>query len=114
MQQRVALARAFSVNPRLLLLDEPFVSLDRSLVRDIQSVLKELIATHEPTVLLVTHLAEDAAVLADRAVVLADRPVRVVADVTFGVPRDARTPTDLVRIVTEIEGVQAGAARAPA
>lgn len=107
MQRRVALARAFSVNPRLLLLDEPFVSLDRSLVRDIQAVLKHLITTHEPTVLLVTHLAEDAAVLADRAVVLADRPVRIVADITFAVPRDARTATDLVGIVAEIEGVQA-------
>jgi len=114
MQRRVALARAFSVNPRLLLLDEPFVSLDRSLVRDIQSVLKDLIATHEPTVLLVTHLAEDAAVLADRAVVLADRPVRIVADMSFAVPRDERTPGDIVAIVAEIEGVQAGQQAIPA
>ncbi len=107
MQRRVALARAFSVNPRLLLLDEPFVSLDRSLVRDIQSVLNDLIATHEPTVLLVTHLAEDAAVLADRAVVLRGRPVQKIADITFAVPRGARSATDLVAIVAEIEGVQA-------
>jgi NitT/TauT family transport system ATP-binding protein/sulfonate transport system ATP-binding protein len=107
MQRRVALARAVSVNPRLLLLDEPFVSLDRSLVREIQSVLRELIATHEPTVLLVTHLAEDAAILADRAVVLADRPVRTVADITFAVPRDRRTPADLAEIVAHIHREQA-------
>lgn len=107
MQRRVALARAFSVNPRLLLLDEPFVSLDRSLVLEIQSVLKELIAGHEPTVLLVTHLAEDAAALADRAVVLAGRPVRIVADMTFPLDRASRTPADVAGIVSDIHGVQA-------
>jgi NitT/TauT family transport system ATP-binding protein/sulfonate transport system ATP-binding protein len=106
MQRRVALARAFSVNPRLLLLDEPFVSLDRSLVIEIQAVLRELIASHEPTVLLVTHLAEDAAALADRAVVLSGRPVRIAGDISFPVPRDARSAADLAGILAQVEGVR--------
>ena len=106
MQRRVALARAFSVNPRLLLLDEPFVSLDRSLVLEIQTVLRELIATHEPTVLLVTHLAEDAAALADRAVVLSGRPVRITGDMQFPIPRDARTAANLTRIAAEVDGIR--------
>ncbi|HQZ12216.1 MAG TPA: ABC transporter ATP-binding protein [Devosia sp.] len=112
MQRRVALARAVSVNPRLLLLDEPFVSLDRTLVREIQSVLRQLITLHEPTVLLVTHLAEDAAILADRAVVLAGRPVRTVADITFPTPRESRTPADLAAIVEHIHREQASLAPA--
>ena len=107
MQRRVALARAFSVNPRLLLLDEPFVSLDRTLVHEMQAVLLELIASQQPTVVLVTHLAEDAATLADRAVVLGGRPVRTVGDISFPVPRDGRTAADLAAILAEIEGVRA-------
>jgi NitT/TauT family transport system ATP-binding protein/sulfonate transport system ATP-binding protein len=109
MQRRVALARAFSVNPRLLLLDEPFVSLDRSLVVEIQGVLRGLLAAGEATVMLVTHLPEDAAELADRAVVLAGRPVRIVADLPIDVPRDARTVADRAAIATRIRDAQDGA-----
>lgn len=91
MQRRVALARAFSVNPRLLLLDEPFVSLDRTLVREMEEVLFALIEANRPTVLLVTHLPEDAAMLADRAIVLSGRPARIAADYRFDIPRGRRS-----------------------
>lgn len=91
MQRRVALARAFSVNPRLLLLDEPFVSLDRTLVREMEEVLFTLIDASRPTVLLVTHLPEDAAMLADRAIVLSGRPARIAADYRFDIPRGRRS-----------------------
>jgi NitT/TauT family transport system ATP-binding protein/sulfonate transport system ATP-binding protein len=94
MQRRVALARAFSVNPELLLLDEPFVSLDRTLVLEIEQVLLDLIALSQPTVILVTHLVEDAAKLADRAIVLSGRPAGIVADITFAVSRDRRDRAD--------------------
>jgi ABC-type nitrate/sulfonate/bicarbonate transport system ATPase subunit len=105
MQRRVAIARAFSVNPRLLLLDEPFVSLDRHLVDDIQRVFLALLARSEATALLVTHLAEDAARLADRAVVLGGRPARIVADVTFRVARAVRTDEDVRTFTHEIESL---------
>lgn len=93
MQRRVALARALAVNAELLLLDEPFVSLDRLLADEMQELVAGLIAATRPTVLLVSHLAEDAARLADRAIVLAGRPARVVADVALPVPREARDAT---------------------
>lgn len=102
MQRRVALARAFSVNPRLLLLDEPFVSLDRTLVREMEQVLSALIEASRPTVLLVTHLPEDAAMLADRAIVLAGRPARIAADYRFDLPRGQRSREQHEAIANQI------------
>lgn len=98
MQRRVSLARAFSVNTRLLLLDEPFVSLDRHLVAGLQKVFLALIASEGPTTILVTHLPEDAALLADRAVVLDGRPAHVVADISFESRRGERDPQELLRL----------------
>ena len=90
MQRRVALARALAVNAELLLLDEPFVSLDRALADEMQELVAGLIAATRPTVLLVTHLPADAARLADRVIALAGRPAQIVADVGLPVPREAR------------------------
>lgn len=104
MQRRVALARAFSVNAGLLLLDEPFVSLDRTLVHELQTVFLDLIEAERPTVVLVTHLAEDAARLADRAVMLRGRPAHIVADIPLDLPRRQRTPADLVALAETISG----------
>lgn len=111
MQRRVALARAFSVNPRLLLLDEPFVSLDRTLVTEMEQVLLTLIETNRPTVLLVTHLPDDAAALADRAVVLSGRPARIVADFRFASPAGQRTRVEREQIANQIAGASAEAAQ---
>lgn len=77
MQRRLALARALSVNAGLLLLDEPFVSLDRGTLREMQALLRQVLGLYRPTVVLVTHDPEDAAALADRVVVLEGRPARI-------------------------------------
>jgi sulfonate transport system ATP-binding protein len=68
--QRVALARALVQEPRLLLLDEPFAALDALTRVKMQSLVKELVAKHQPGVLLVTHDVDEAIVLGDRAVVM--------------------------------------------
>lgn len=102
MQRRVAIARAFSVNSRLLLLDEPFVSLDRTLVQEVEAVLTSLLDVSQPTTVLVTHLPEDAAMLADRAVVLSGRPARIVADFRFESRRGARSRVELEHITNQI------------
>lgn len=102
MQRRVAIARAFSVNSRLLLLDEPFVSLDRSLVKEVETLLQTLLDATQPTAVFVTHLPEDAAMLADRAVVLAGRPARIVADFRFETRRGTRSRTELEQIANQI------------
>ncbi len=90
MQRRVALARALAANPGLLLLDEPFVSLDAALAAEMRALLARLIAASRPSMVLVTHDADDAARLADRAVILAGRPAAIVADLALPVPRAER------------------------
>ena len=77
MQRRVALARAFATNARLLLLDEPFNSLDAALVDDMHQHLGDLIATSGATVIFASHNPADAARLADRVIMLQGRPARI-------------------------------------
>jgi len=90
MQRRVAMAPALAVNARLLLLDEPFVSLDRTLVGEMHLLFSRLIAEGRPTVVFVSHLTDDAARLADRAILLDHRPARIVADIALPIPPAAR------------------------
>ncbi len=75
--RRVAIARAFAVAPQLLLLDEPFVSLDEALVGKLRAELAALVAKHAMTTLLVTHDLLDAVALADQLLVLSARPARI-------------------------------------
>jgi ABC-type nitrate/sulfonate/bicarbonate transport system ATPase subunit len=80
MQRRAALARAFVVEPWLLLMDEPFVSLDPPAADQLRALLRQLCARVRPLVLFVTHHLNEALVLADRIVFLGDAPARVVLD----------------------------------
>lgn len=108
MQRRVALARAFSVNARLLLLDEPFVSLDRELVAEMHRLFARLVTETRPTVVFVSHLADDAARLADRAILLAHRPARVIADIQLVVPPSARDEAAVTAYRQTLLGAGAG------
>ena len=76
--RRAALARAFAVRPTLLLLDEPFVSLDAPLARQLQRDLVRLVESRRIITVLVTHNSEEAIGLADRISVLSARPAHVV------------------------------------
>jgi ABC-type nitrate/sulfonate/bicarbonate transport system ATPase subunit len=93
--RRVALARAFAVNPNLLLLDEPFVSLDDALATRLRDELAELVTRRPVTTLLVTHNVEEAIALADRLFLLSPSPTRVVAELPIPNPRSKRTPEEL-------------------
>ncbi|RYH04458.1 ABC transporter ATP-binding protein [Salipiger sp. IMCC34102] len=103
MARRVALARALALSSRLLLLDEPFVSLDADLVTALRRLLTDLLERHPATVILVSHVPEDAAWLADRIVVLKDRPVTIADDFRVETPRDRRTPEGMSDVVRRIE-----------
>lgn len=81
MQRRVALLRAFIVEPDLLLMDEPFQSLDAPTAKQLRSLLHELWQRRRPTVLFVTHCLREALCLADRILFLSHRPSRVILDI---------------------------------
>lgn len=106
--RRVALARAFAVEPDLLALDEPFVSLDAALVERLRAELIELVSHRPTTTLLVTHSIDEAISLADRIFLLSRSPARVIAEVPIERPRSTRSAAELADIR---EKLRAAAAR---
>ncbi len=87
MQRRVALARAFAVRPKLLLMDEPFVSLEEPVANKLRLLLLDSLQAHRTTVLFVTHDLGEALALADRVLFLSPSPGRIVLDLPVGLPR---------------------------
>lgn len=94
MMRRVALARAFINEPELLLMDEPFVSLDTPTANRLREMLVEQWQRCGASVLFVTHDLREALALADRVCFLSAAPGRVVLDLTVDLPRprDAAAP----------------------
>ena len=90
MQQRVGLARALATRPSILLMDEPFGSLDVQTRDLLQDELLRIWNAERKTVLFVTHSIEEALYLADRIVLITPRPARIdkIIDVPFARPRD--------------------------
>ncbi len=87
MQQRVALARALSYQPQVLLMDEPFASVDAQTRTDLEDLLLSLWERFSITILFVTHDIEEAVYLADRVLVLSASPARTVGEFAVGLPR---------------------------
>jgi len=86
-QRRVALARAFVNDPDLLLLDEPFQSLDAPTAQHLRDLLLALWSRRRPTILFVTHDLREALSLGDRVLFLSAGPGRVVLDLPLDLPR---------------------------
>ncbi len=101
MARRVALARAFAVDPDVLLMDEPFVSLDPQSARGLRLLLLDIWSKRPTTVLFVTHDLREAIMLADRIVVMPRAPGPAVADIPVSVPRDQRADEDAVETFRE-------------
>jgi ABC-type nitrate/sulfonate/bicarbonate transport system ATPase subunit len=111
--RRVALARAFAVKPDLLILDEPFVSLDTALAAKMRAELVELVTRQPVTTLLVTHSVEEAIEIADRIVLLSAPPARLLGDVRIQNPRSVRTAHETA-VIRESVIAKIGAADRPA
>ena len=94
MQQRVAIARTLIMNPRVVLMDEPFASLDSQTRNDLQEFLVEVWQKRGDTVVFVTHNVDEAVFLSDQIVVLSRRPARIelVLKVESPRPRDRTDP----------------------
>jgi NitT/TauT family transport system ATP-binding protein len=87
MRHRVAIGQALMLNPRMLLMDEPFGALD-ALTRDrLNMELLRLWQADRKTVALITHSIAEAVLLSDRVLVLSDRPGRLIAEVQVDLPR---------------------------
>jgi NitT/TauT family transport system ATP-binding protein len=90
MQQRVGLARALAIDPEILLMDEPFASVDAQTREVLQEELLELHDRERKTMVFITHSIDEAIVLGDRVAVMTTRPGRVkeVLPIGFARPRD--------------------------
>jgi len=87
MQQRVGVARALANNPELLLMDEPFASVDAQTRMTLQEELTRVWEAKHPTILFVTHDVDEAVFLSDRVIVLSRSPGTVRAEVSIPLPR---------------------------
>ncbi len=90
MSRRVAITRAFAVDPDLLLMDEPFVSLDAPTARQVRALLLSLWQQRPHTVLFVTHDLREAITLADRLIFLSASPMSVISEIRVPIPRADR------------------------
>ena len=96
MRQRASLCRALIHEPRLLLLDEPFASLDAFTREDLWGVLQDLWLEKKPTIIMITHDLREAVYLSDKVYVMSARPGHIIyeRDVNFERPRDLELQFD--------------------
>ncbi|WP_345465010.1 ABC transporter ATP-binding protein [Actinoallomurus oryzae] len=88
MQQRVAIARALAYRPTLLLMDEPFGSVDAQTREDLEDLLLRAHASSDMMILLVTHDIDESVYVSDRVLVMGRSPGRVMADLDVGLPAE--------------------------
>ena len=87
MQRRISLARAFISDPNILLLDEPFVSIDKKISNSLRELLIKLWKKNKPTIIFVTHDLDEAIELADRIFFLSNLPSKVMLDYEINLKR---------------------------
>ena len=105
MKQRVQLARSLALNPRMLLMDEPFAALDAQTRDVLQEELQSIWAATGKTILFVTHNVREAVLLADRVVVMSPSPGRIKREIAITLPHprdpDSHAVVDLAADIRE-------------
>jgi NitT/TauT family transport system ATP-binding protein len=98
-RQRVAIARALAVDPKIILMDEPFSALDLNTRRRLRAQVIAIWEETRKTVVFVTHDIDEALVLADRIILMSNKPTRVIETIAIerARPRDIDTMPDLAR-----------------
>lgn len=107
MKQRVSIARALVIDPKVILMDEPFSALDVSLKRELQNDVIQLIEEQDIGVLYVTHDPEEAARLADRVLILSCSS-STATEITLTTARSERNETDIQQIKNELQATLIG------
>ncbi len=107
MQQRVSIARALAYRPSLMLMDEPFGSVDAQTREDLEDLTLRVRELHNMTILLITHDIDESVYVGDRVVVLSKAPARIVGDLRVDLPgpRDqisTREHPDFVHLRAEV------------
>jgi len=102
MQQRAGLARALAINPSLLLMDEPFGSLDAQTRETLQEELSKILEQERKTMLFVTHSIDEAIYLGDRILLMTPRPGKIREILSVGIPR----PRDITQVKSDPRSVQ--------
>lgn len=103
MQQRAALARAFLANPEVLLMDEPFRSLDTLTKLILQQELLSIWSKNQKTIIYITHDIDEAITLADRILIMTKRPGCILTEINIDLPRP-RTPQSIqAKEITKIK-----------
>lgn len=117
MQQRVNLARVLVNRPRVILMDEPFCSLDAQTRLQMQELLLSLWHELHMTVVFVTHEVDEALFLSDRVIVLTQRPARIKTEVSVDLPRprtrDLLTSSEFVTLKRQLLELLLGSTFAP-
>ena len=105
MRQRLGLARAYAVDAEIILMDEPFSSVDEQTRRKFQEELLDLLKNKRKTVIFVTHSIEEAAYLSDQIVLLSARPGTVSKIIQPNIDRQGRSPDEIRRDKNYLDAV---------